>query len=255
MRKNMSGVAITAALTIAMAGTAWAGTWRTGTGSEAGRWWYDNGNGTWPAGSWQWIDGDGDGLAECYYFDINGWLYTDGSTPDGSTVDGKGAWVVNGVVQTRNRLDSTSSESESGEIVISTAGYTNGVGNVVIDLLNNNRAANAAKYTETSAKNRAAYVEVTYSNMPFTVRYMNDEGQDNYSGAASGRPERVEAGEGHTYLLFRDAPTDTSANSCKDVLRGRGYNARAEKESYIVDSGTHLVVITPGTDTGYVTAK
>ena len=255
MRKTILATAMTAVLTIAMAGTAMAGTWRTGTGSESGRWWYDNGNGTWPASCWQWIDGDGDGLAECYYFDINGYLYTNGSTPDGSTVNDKGAWVVNGVVQTRNRLDSTTSGTESGALVVSTAGYTDGVGNVAIDLLNNNRAANAAKYVESAAKNREKYVEVTYSNLPLTVRYMNDEGADNYSGAASGRPERVEAGKGYVYLLFRDAPTDSSASTCRNELKGKGYNVRGERDSYIVDSGTHLVTITPSTETGYVTVK
>ncbi len=65
-------------------------------------WWYDNGNGTWPASAWQWIDGNGDGVAECYYFDQYGYCLMNTTAPDGYTVDAKGAWTVNGVVQTKN---------------------------------------------------------------------------------------------------------------------------------------------------------
>ena len=46
---------------------------------------------------WQWIDGN------CYYLDAQGQnegaLYRNSTTPDGFTVDSKGRWVVNGVVQ------------------------------------------------------------------------------------------------------------------------------------------------------------
>ncbi len=65
-------------------------------------WWYDYGNGTWPANSWQWIDGNGDGIAECYYFDQYGYMAANTTTPDGYTVDASGAWTVNGAVQTRS---------------------------------------------------------------------------------------------------------------------------------------------------------
>ncbi|MCI8959063.1 MAG: hypothetical protein HFG62_08090 [Lachnospiraceae bacterium] len=65
-------------------------------------WWYDNGDGTWPAGQWQWLDGNGDGIAECYYFDHNGYCMVNGVTPDGYQVNGDGAWTKDGVVQTQN---------------------------------------------------------------------------------------------------------------------------------------------------------
>lgn len=76
--------------------TSFAG-WR----SDGNGWWFDNGNGTWPASCWLWVDGNQDGQAECYYFQQNGYILTNASTPDGYTVDGNGAWVVNGVVQRR----------------------------------------------------------------------------------------------------------------------------------------------------------
>ena len=53
------------------------------------------------AGQWQWQDVNGDGISECYYYDDNGAMLTNTTTPDGYTVDSNGAWVVNGVVQTQ----------------------------------------------------------------------------------------------------------------------------------------------------------
>ena len=32
-------------------------------------WWYLNDDGNWSASTWQWIDGNKDDIAECYYFD------------------------------------------------------------------------------------------------------------------------------------------------------------------------------------------
>lgn len=53
---------------------------------------------------WIWIP-DANGVSRCYYFNPNsdgtrGKLLKD-TTIDGSTVNADGAWVVNGVVQTR----------------------------------------------------------------------------------------------------------------------------------------------------------
>ena len=66
-------------------------------------WWYGTNadNTTWHANGWQWLDGNNDGVAECYYFDGNGYMLANTKTPDGYMVDGNGAWVVNGAVQTK----------------------------------------------------------------------------------------------------------------------------------------------------------
>lgn len=48
----------------------------------------------------QWLDGNGDGTDECYAFDGQGWMYADTETPDGYSVNGDGAWTVDGNVQT-----------------------------------------------------------------------------------------------------------------------------------------------------------
>lgn len=77
--------------------TALAGTWK----SDSVGWWYQNDDGSYPANCWQWIDGNNDGIAECYYFDANGYCLMNTVTPDGCTVDMNGAWTENGIVQTK----------------------------------------------------------------------------------------------------------------------------------------------------------
>jgi len=73
--------------------------WTKGISKNA--WWYDLGNGDYYKNSWQWIDGNQDGIAECYCFDENGWMYENTTTPDGYTVNENGAWTVNNIVQTK----------------------------------------------------------------------------------------------------------------------------------------------------------
>lgn len=96
--KAIKLVLSTAVFVAAFAVNAYAGHWvQDSTG-----WWYDWGNGSWPASSWQWIDGNSDGVAECYYFDRFGYCMINTTTPDNYQVNSSGAWVENGTVQTRN---------------------------------------------------------------------------------------------------------------------------------------------------------
>lgn len=112
-RKKLVTVA-TAICSLLMSSTVFAGSWQTGTGKNQGKWWYDNGNGSYTSNGWQWIDGNGDGTAESYYFDENGWLLTNTTTPDGYTVNGDGAWVENGVIQTNSVPEPTSETISDG---------------------------------------------------------------------------------------------------------------------------------------------
>ena len=52
--------------------------------------------------------GMGDGVAECYYFNGDGYMLANTTTPDGYTVNADGAWTVNGVVQTQGVVVNTS---------------------------------------------------------------------------------------------------------------------------------------------------
>ena len=71
-----------------------AGQWQK---NETG-WWYQNDDGSYPVNKWEWLDGDNDGVAECYYFDGNGYMVVD-SEVDGYTINSDGAWNINGKVQ------------------------------------------------------------------------------------------------------------------------------------------------------------
>ena len=95
--KKMLALLLGAALTLTAAAPAFAGMWR----SDGKGWWYDNQDGTYIAGGWAWIDGNNDGIAECYYFGNDGYLWTDIRTPDGYLVNRDGQWIVNGQVQTQ----------------------------------------------------------------------------------------------------------------------------------------------------------
>jgi len=67
-------------------------------------WWYEFVDGSYLTNGWYWIDGNHDGVYECYYFDGNGYMAS--NTSIGSdAVDANGAWVVNGVVQTKRVVD------------------------------------------------------------------------------------------------------------------------------------------------------
>ena len=95
-RKYLTSV-LAAGMALGMSFSAFAGSWK----SDAKGWWFDNGNGTYLQDGWTWVDGNADGVAECYYFDHSGYILTSTTTPDGYQVNGDGAWTVNGAVQTK----------------------------------------------------------------------------------------------------------------------------------------------------------
>ena len=95
MRRKTLIPLLASAMAVGMSLTAFAGTWKSnGTG-----WWYENADGSYLTG-WNWVDGNGDGIAESYYFQNDGYLLTN-TTVEGYQVNGDGAWVVNGAVQTK----------------------------------------------------------------------------------------------------------------------------------------------------------
>ncbi|MDD3252200.1 MAG: flavodoxin [Lachnospiraceae bacterium] len=112
MKKIMRMFLVVVVMTILSAFTALAAGWteeQNGTGTG---WRYDLGNGQYYAGteaapSWQWLDGNQDGVAECYAFDASGWMYANTVTPDGYQVDADGKWVVDSLVQSREVSESS----------------------------------------------------------------------------------------------------------------------------------------------------
>lgn len=99
MKKKSLTVALTGLMALSSLTTAFAGQWQQDP--TTAQWKYLNDVGMYYTNGWQWIDGNADGIAECYYFDANGCCLINTSTPDGYTVDGNGAWVINGAIQTQ----------------------------------------------------------------------------------------------------------------------------------------------------------
>ena len=83
-------------------------------------WWYGTNadNSTWYANGWQWVDGNGDGVAKCYYFDGNGYIATNGTTPDGYQVNADGQWMQNGVVQTKSTTTTANTSRPSSKEIV-----------------------------------------------------------------------------------------------------------------------------------------
>lgn len=104
MRKGFIKVlTATALLSMLASSTVFAGQWK----SDNNGWWYQNDDGSYPTNTWQWIDGNGDGVSESYYFNENGYMLTNTVTPDNYTVNADGAWTVNGIVQTQGQSTAT----------------------------------------------------------------------------------------------------------------------------------------------------
>lgn len=76
--------------------------------------WWENEDGSYAKDQWLWLDGNQDGIAECYYFDENGYMLSDAVAPDGSQVDKDGAWILDGVKQAKV-LDTASGLASSDE--------------------------------------------------------------------------------------------------------------------------------------------
>lgn len=95
-------------LVLFMSFTAFAGEWKQ---NETG-WWYSEDDGTYPTSSWRWIDGNKDGIAECYYFDPSGYMAVNKEI-EGYTVNIDGAWVVDGIVQTQGTAQQSANDTQS----------------------------------------------------------------------------------------------------------------------------------------------
>lgn len=140
--KGIMLAVITVLVSLVFAITACASTWRRGEEPDQSEWWYDNEDGTYAQNGWQWIDGDGDGIAECYYFDSDGWMAADEITPDGYEVNADGAWIVDGVVMTQaalNENEDTQENIQGEENIMKIQVMANG--NSIIFELNDSEAA------------------------------------------------------------------------------------------------------------------
>ncbi|MCI8951251.1 MAG: hypothetical protein HFG49_14640 [Lachnospiraceae bacterium] len=110
MKKNWKSLILAGILSLSVFIPTFAGSWQL----DAKGYWYQNDDGSYPSGGWKWIDGNNDGIAENYYFDNEGYLLVNTTTPDGNAVNANGAWTLNGIVQTQDvTLASAQTPSQS----------------------------------------------------------------------------------------------------------------------------------------------
>ncbi|WP_455437026.1 hypothetical protein [Hungatella hathewayi] len=117
MKKSIVTMGLVIALSVASTMSSFAGWEQTGT-----TWKYQNA-GTYYNDGWHWIDGNDDGVAECYYFNTDGIMLSNTATPDNYIVDINGAWTVNGVVQIKV-LGDNKSNSNNGNTEVKTPAPT-----------------------------------------------------------------------------------------------------------------------------------
>ena len=110
MRRRVFTAAAAAAFSVCMSITAFAGQWR----QDSNGWWYQNDDGSYPAGTWQWIDSNGDGTAECYYFYADGYMAYNNDI-DGYHSNNDGQWEAGGRVQTKNTGGNSSNNTGSNQ--------------------------------------------------------------------------------------------------------------------------------------------
>lgn len=157
--KKFFTVISAAVMTLACSMPSYAGTWK----QDMTGWWYQNGDGTYPADGWEWLDGNCDGTAECYCFDQSGYLLTNATTPDGFQVNENGAWIVDGIVQVQEALpdEATAEVVDHGyeEICVQELAYQ------IMESVNEERVKNGKeklKINEELMENAAVRAEEAY---------------------------------------------------------------------------------------------
>lgn len=109
--KKLAVLGVTLGLSVLSCMPAFAGQWK----QDSKGWWYQEDNGSYPASTWKEING------KQYYFGADGYMLANTTTPDGYTVNGDGAWTVNGVVQEKKK---STSENFIAKTIIEDMGST-----------------------------------------------------------------------------------------------------------------------------------
>lgn len=195
-------LALTGAMAVGLAMTSYAAGWQK---DDTG-WWYgtNDDNTTWYTNGWQWIDGNGDNIAECYYFDENGYILTSAFTPDGYVVNANGAWVSQDRIVQTKVVDASKVSSDTYDV----RDYdSQGLSKAALDILLHTREENK-KYGEVSERLGV-------------VCYANGLTAD-YSFSKDGRPGGGVSSEGDSTLIFKESVRQTKEDA--EALIAKGYN-------------------------------
>lgn len=196
MKKSLAVLSLSASIAFSGTMLSYAGEWK----QDAIGYWYQNDDNSFAKSGWQWIDGNGDGVAECYYFSPEGSCLLNSTTPDGFNVDGSGAWVIDGYVQTKvvnnTEKKKTYKKFSFTELSWEIEGNQYGVSKILEPFENwnggfcksfrtgymtNTDELTAVFYTDTEYKYIAFNAESWNSNVSFTLYGDNDEILDVYN--------------------------------------------------------------------------
>lgn len=248
MKKKILTIAAAAVMTMAMSMTVFAGVTLDGTRgnwiqNDTG-WWWQNEDGTWAHTGWYWLDGNEDGVAECYFFDGNGYMLSNAVSADGFAVNADGAWVdENGVVQTRSTTAQPTQNNQTVNTDIAqnsdNGGYNEyGCSNAALEMLHNTKEQNT-KFGEVRVIDNVSSIAIEYAN-GFIVSYPG-EGSGMYRTVSVNSYVRPDL-DG-TYL-FKYYNPDLNADEAADYLRSIGFSEG-------INDGVFVIGTMCGVNVGY----
>ena len=239
MKKQIVGLGLALGLSGAMAMTAFAGQWKQDAARPANQngisnWWYQNDDGSYPAGNWFWIDGNGDGLAESYRFDGSGWMYASTSV-DGYMVDGSGAWLQNGVVSRKSMSagktghgTNTNDTSSNG----TGSGSGNGTGGE-----SSNGSGNGSNDTSADSTVKNQWVSDSYGK-----RYYDSKGKLTTGWKKISSKQYYFDESGYALTGYQEADGNEYYILSDGTLATKTVHDSAEGVYYVVDKSEHYVV-------------
>lgn len=92
MKKLAKIAGLAALLSVSMGSISFAGEWK----QDSKGWWYQKDDGSYYKNEWQWIDGNHDGVSECYCFDADGYMMSNVQIDSFQGINADGAWTIMG---------------------------------------------------------------------------------------------------------------------------------------------------------------
>lgn len=164
MKKMLKAAGIAAALSVLTSLTAFAGQWQQ---DEVG-YWYQEDDGTYPVSTWKWIDGNGDGVSECYYFDGAGYMAAN-TWIDGSQVNGDGAWVENGAVQVQKTWEAVWRDGTAQEVLEAVVQKNADLDRMDMDFFMNMQMGYAGSVLDVNANGNMKMINAADANMQYVM--------------------------------------------------------------------------------------
>lgn len=170
MRKWWKLGALTVVFSVALSFSAFAGEWKQ---DATGYWWQED-DGSFPKSQWKWLDGNGDGVSECYYFNENGYMARS-SIIDGRQVDKNGAWIENGTVQTQRSWALVKDSNDPLALLAAATEAGNELQSVDMNFVMNMQMSAGGETMDTNTSGR---IQMKNAQSPDKMQYITDMNMD-----------------------------------------------------------------------------